>query len=174
MDDLDILQGAAVKIITSYPSGEVKSINKLDAESQSVVKNIGLKNWNTVCLDNEFLALEFKEEFKHEIGKRKEWQLFYGEQPRSVGSVFEQNALQGSGWKRTVCQVSNLSGTNSVEATERAAKAVVLAFSSLVPFRILKMSPASYSVDASKATIQSYESYSAQNYVRTMELFEVP
>lgn len=127
MDDLDILQGAAVKIITSYPGEEVKSINKLNVESQSV-----------------------------------------------VGSVFEQDALQGSGWKRTVCQVSNLSGTNSEEATERAAKAVVLAFSSLIPFRILKMSPASYSVNASKATIQSYESYGAQNNVRTMELLEVP
>lgn len=127
MDDLDILQGAAVKIITSYPGEEVKSINKLNVESQSV-----------------------------------------------VGSVFEQDALQGSGWKRTVCQVSNLSGTNSEEATERAAKAVVLAFSSLIPFRILKMSPASYSVNASKATIQSYELYGAQNYVRTMELLEVP
>lgn len=125
MDDLDILQGAVVKIITSYPGEEVKSINKLNVESQSV-----------------------------------------------VGSVFD--ALQGSGWKRTVCQVSNLSGTNSEEATERAAKAVVLAFSSLIPFRILKMSPASYSVNASKATIQSYESYGAQNYVRTMELLEVP
>lgn len=43
-----------------------------------------------------------------------------------------------------VCQVSNLSGTNSEEATERAAKAVALAFSSLIPFRILKMPPASY------------------------------
>lgn len=127
MDDLDILQRAAVKIITSYPGEEVKSINKLNVESQSV-----------------------------------------------VGSVFEQDALQGSGWKRTVCQVSNLSGTNSEEATERAAKAVVLAFSSLIPFRILKMSPASYSVNASKATIQSYESYGAQNYMRTMELLEVP
>lgn len=127
MDDLDILQGAVVKIITSYPGEEDKSINKLNVESQSV-----------------------------------------------VGSVFEQDALQGSGWKRTVCQVSNLSGTNSEEATERAAKAVVLAFSSLIPFRILKMSPASYSVNTSKATIQSYESYSAQNYVRTMELLEVP
>ena len=100
--------------------------------------------------------------------------MFYGEQPRSVGSVFEQNALQGSGWRRTVCQVSNLSGTNSEEARERAAKAVVLAFSSLIPFRILKMSPASYSVNGSKATIQRYESYGAQNYVRTMELLEVP
>lgn len=59
MDDLDILQGAAVKIITSYPGEEVKSINKLNVESQSV-----------------------------------------------VGSVFEQDALQASGWKRTVCQVS--------------------------------------------------------------------
>ena len=127
MDDLDILQGAVVKTITSYPGEEVKSIDKLNVESQSV-----------------------------------------------VGSVFEQDALQGSGWKRTVCQVSNLSGTNSEEATERAAKAVVLAFSSLIPFRILKMSPASYSVNASKATIQSYESYDAQNYVRTMELLEVP
>lgn len=127
MDDLDILQGAVVKIITSYPGEEVKSINKLNVESQSV-----------------------------------------------VGSVFEQDALQGSGWKRTVCQVSNLSGTNSEEATERAAKAVVLAFSSLIPFRMLKMSPASYSVNASKATIQSYESYGAQNDVRTMELLEVP
>ena len=127
MDDLDILQGAVVKIITSYPGEEVKSINKLNVESQSV-----------------------------------------------VGSVFEQDALQGSGWKRTVCQVSNLSGTNSEEATERAAKAVVLAFSSLIPFRILKMSPASYSVNGSKATIQSYESYGAQNYVGTMELLEVP
>lgn len=127
MDDLDILQGAVVKIITSYPGEEVKSINKLNVESQSV-----------------------------------------------VGSVFEQDALQRSGWKRTVCQVSNLSGTNSEEATERAAKAVVLAFSSLIPFRILKMSPASYSVNASRATIQSYESYGAQNYVRTMDLLEVP
>lgn len=70
VDDLDILQGAAVEIITSYPGGEVKSINKLNAESQSVVKNIGLKNWNTVCLNNEFLALELKEASKHEIGKR--------------------------------------------------------------------------------------------------------
>ena len=128
----------------------------------------------TVCLDNEFPALELKEASKHEIGKRNTWQLFYGEQPRSVGSVFEQNALQGSGWRRTVCQVSNLSGTNSEEARERAAKAVVLAFSSLIPFRILKMSPASYSVNGSKATIQRYESYGAQNYVRTMELLEVP
>ena len=34
VDDLDILQGAAVKIVISYPSGEIKSINKLDAESQ--------------------------------------------------------------------------------------------------------------------------------------------
>lgn len=41
VDDLDILQGAAVKIITSYPGGEVKSMNKLNAESQSVVK----KHW---------------------------------------------------------------------------------------------------------------------------------
>lgn len=103
MDDLDILQGAVVKIITSYPGEEVKSINKLNVESQSV-----------------------------------------------VGSVFEQDALQGSGWKRTVCQVSNLSGTNSEEATERAAKAVVLAFSSLIPFRILKMSPASYVLTLAK------------------------
>ena len=103
MDDLDILQGAVVKIITSYPGEEDKSINKLNVESQSV-----------------------------------------------VGSVFEQDALQGSGWKRTVCQVSNLSGTNSEEATERAAKAVVLAFSSLIPFRILKMSPASYVLTLAK------------------------
>lgn len=65
VDDLDILQGAVVKIITSYPGEEDKSINKLNVDSQSV-----------------------------------------------VGSVFEQDALQGSGWKRTVCQVSNLSGTN--------------------------------------------------------------
>lgn len=48
VDDLDILQGAAVKIITSYPGREVKSINKLNAESQSVVKNIDLKNWNSM------------------------------------------------------------------------------------------------------------------------------
>lgn len=72
VDDLDTLQGAAVKIIISYPSREVKAINKLDAESQSVVENIGLKNWKTTsnaCLRHEFLALELKEAFQNELGQ---------------------------------------------------------------------------------------------------------
>ena len=73
VDDLDTSQGATVKIIISYPSGEVKSINEGGAESQSVVKNIGLKNWKTAsnaCLRHEFLALELKEAFTDEIGQQ--------------------------------------------------------------------------------------------------------
>ena len=70
--DLETSQGAAVKIIISYPSGDVKSINNLDTDSQSVVKHIALKKWNTAsnaCLRHEFLAPELKKAFKDEVGR---------------------------------------------------------------------------------------------------------
>ena len=70
----------------------------------------------------------------------EDWQLFEGEQPRSVGSFFYQNALQGTG--NVLCTFAHsalLFGSNSEEATERAVYAVALAFLSLIRRRNPKM-----------------------------------
>lgn len=70
MDDLNTSGGAAVKVVISHPSGEVTVINKIDRESQNIIKNIGLKNWKTAvntCLRHKLLAPEFKEAFACEI-----------------------------------------------------------------------------------------------------------
>ena len=59
IDDLDILKGAAVKVVISYPSGEVSVMNKIDNERQSIIRNIALKKWANVtnaCLGHKLLA----------------------------------------------------------------------------------------------------------------------
>ena len=72
IDDLDTSKGAAVKVVISYPSGEVSVINKIDEEGQSIIRKITLKNWATVanaCLRHELLAPEFKDAFAREVAK---------------------------------------------------------------------------------------------------------
>ena len=145
VDDLDRSQGATMKIIISYPRREVKSINEIGAESQSVVKNIGLKNSLQRMSSRRISCPRVKRSVyrwnRATVQKfHEDWQLFEGEQPRSVGSFFYQNALQGTGHVLcTFVQSALLFGSNSEEATERAVNAAALAFSSLLRCRNLKM-----------------------------------
>ena len=46
-DDLDTSHGfAGIKVVICNPSGEASVKSAIDNESQRVIKNISLKNWN--------------------------------------------------------------------------------------------------------------------------------
>ena len=84
IDDLDTSKGAAVKVIISYPSGEVSVMNKIGDESQSIFRNIALKEWATVanaCLRHEPLAPKFKDAFAETHGKLQRCQTLQSDLP---------------------------------------------------------------------------------------------
>ena len=101
VDDLDTSKGAAVKVVISYPSGEVSVMNKIDDEGQSIIRNIALKNWATVanaCLRHELLPPRVQRCVCTRGGKGvqgllEERKLPKGEQPRSVSCFLAQNCL---------------------------------------------------------------------------------
>ena len=129
-----------------------RKVSGTQGSSQSVVKNIGLKNWKTAsnaCLRHEFLALELKEAFKNELGQEcknfTKGDSCLKESSRDQLAVFSNKTLCKELEMycpllyTVLCQASNLLGSNSEEATERAVNAVALAFSSLIRCRNPKM-----------------------------------
>lgn len=98
IDDLDTSKGAAVKVVISYPSGEVTVINMIDVESQGIIRNVALKNWDTVanaCLRHELLAPAFKKAFTQEAAREcknnKKSDSCLKESSPSISCFLEQN-----------------------------------------------------------------------------------
>ena len=59
-------------------------MNKIDDESQSIIRNIALQNWATVanaCLRHDLLAPEFKDAFLETHGKLQTCQTLQSDMP---------------------------------------------------------------------------------------------
>ena len=156
-----------------------RKVSGTQGSSQSVVKNIGLKNWETAsnaCLRHEFLALELKEAFKNELGQEcknftKGDSCLKESSPDQL-AVFSNKTLCKELEMycpllyTVLCQASNLLGSNSEEATERAVNAVALAFSSLIRCRNPKMSAAAYMI----STVLFHSGVSYKDFTRLNHL----
>ena len=179
VDDLNTSEGAAVKVVISHPSGEVTVINKIDRESQNIIKNIGLKNWKTAvntCLRHELLAPEFNEAFACEIAREcknysKSDSCLKERSPDQL-AVFSNKTLckevntHCPVLYSALCQASNLCCLNSEESNERAVNAIALAVSALIRCRNPTMSAAAYRI----STVLFHSGVSFKDFTRLNHL----
>lgn len=179
IDDLDTSKGAPVKVVISYPSGEVSVMNKIDDKSQSIIRNIALKNWATVanvCLRHELLAPEFKDAFAREVGK--ECKAYTKSESCLMESSPDQLAVFSN---RTVCkeveihcpllysalcQASNMCSLNSEVSKERAVNAIAVAVSALIRLGNPTMSAAAYRI----STVLFHSGVSYNDFTRLNHL----
>ena len=179
VDDLDTSKGAAVKVVISYPSGEVSVMNKSDDEGQSIIRNIAIKNWATVanaCLRHELLAPEFKDAFAREVAKECK------DYSKSKSCLKESNPDQLAVFSNktvckeveihcpllfsALCQASNMCGLNSEASRERAVNAIALAVSALIRLRNPTMSAAAYRI----STVLFHSGVSYKDFTRLNHL----
>ena len=175
VDDLDTSKGAAVKVVISYPSGDVLVMNKIDDEGQSIIRNIALKNWATVanaCL----LAPEFKDAFAREVAKEckdytKSESCLKESSPDQL-AVFSNKTLCKEVEIHcpllfsALCQASNMCGLNSEASKERAVNAIALAVSVLIRLRNPTMSAAAYRI----STVLFHSGVSYKDFTRLNHL----
>ena len=179
VDDLDTSKGAAVKVVISYPSGDVSVMNKIDDEGQSIIRNIALKNWATVanaCLRHELLAPEFKDAFAREVAKEckdytKSESCLKESSPDQL-AVFSNKTLCKEVEIHcpllfsVLCQASNMCGLNSEASKERAVNAIALAVSVLIRLRNPTMSAAAYRI----STVLFHSGVSYKDFTRLNHL----
>ena len=136
---------AGVKVIICYPRGEVSVKGAIDNKSQTIMKNISLKNWKTVANGlflHQHLATELNGVSPEEIVRQcKNYSLSDNNclKYRSPGQLAVFLNKIAKSWRPTVhflyeamSNASNSKGLGTGEETERAVNAVALAVASLI------------------------------------------
>ena len=154
-------------------------INTIDVESQGIIRNVALKNWDTVanaCLRHELLAPAFKEAFAKEVAREcknytKSDSCLKESSPDQLAvfsnrTVFKEVEVNCPLLYTALCQASNVCSLNSEESKERAINAIALAVSTLMRCRNPTMSAAAYRI----STVLFHSGVSYKDFTRLNHL----